>query len=131
LAAAAAGAWWADPDGGAFDLCYFRRFSGLPCPGCGLTRSVVAMAQGDWRLALAFHPFGPLVLGWAIAASGTPLLGGRARRRGALALTHARPGFDRAYGTVLAAFIGFGALRLLGVALGIWPTSWWGALFRP
>jgi hypothetical protein len=49
-------------------LCPFRLFTGLPCPGCGLTRSFCAIAQGDLRDAVAFHVLGPalftaLVLG--------------------------------------------------------------------
>ena len=43
-------------------LCPFRRITGLPCPGCGLTRSCVAFLHGDLSRSLHFHPFGPLVV---------------------------------------------------------------------
>ena len=43
-------------------LCPFRAWSGLPCPGCGLTRSVVALAQGDLAGSLHFHPLGTAVV---------------------------------------------------------------------
>ena len=43
-------------------LCLFQQMTGLPCPGCGLTRSVVCMAHGHLADALAFHPLGPLML---------------------------------------------------------------------
>jgi len=39
-------------------FCPFRLASGLPCPGCGLTRSVVALAHGDPAASLYFHPLG-------------------------------------------------------------------------
>ena len=39
--------------------CAFRRVTGLPCPGCGLTRSWVLTAHGRVRGAAARHPFGP------------------------------------------------------------------------
>jgi hypothetical protein len=40
-------------------VCAFRRLTGLPCPGCGLTRSWVLTAHGRLRLASDRHPFGP------------------------------------------------------------------------
>lgn len=39
-------------------ICPFRRLTGLPCPGCGLTRSWVHLAHGRWDDAFAAHPFG-------------------------------------------------------------------------
>ena len=40
-------------------VCAFRRLTGLPCPGCGLTRSWVLTAHGRLRQASNRHPFGP------------------------------------------------------------------------
>lgn len=50
--------------------CTFAEATGLPCPGCGLTRGTLALARGDWRSALLFHPFTPcfLLLGAFVAA---------------------------------------------------------------
>ncbi len=46
------------PSGGAdSSICLFRRATGIPCPGCGLTRSFAALAKGHFRLAFGFHPF--------------------------------------------------------------------------
>jgi hypothetical protein len=42
-------------------ICPFRLMTGLPCPGCGLTRSFVSTAHGDFRDAFGFHLFGPLL----------------------------------------------------------------------
>jgi len=39
-------------------LCLFRRFVGLPCPACGLTRALVAAGSGDVQQSLRFHPLG-------------------------------------------------------------------------
>jgi hypothetical protein len=43
-------------------LCPFRRFAGVPCPGCGLTRSVVATLDGRVADGFGFHPLGPLLV---------------------------------------------------------------------
>ncbi len=43
-------------------LCPFRALTGLPCPGCGLTRSWVYAAHGWWRESFASHAFGMLLL---------------------------------------------------------------------
>ncbi len=40
--------------------CSFRRLSGHDCPGCGLTRSFVSLAHGQWHQAWGYNPAGPL-----------------------------------------------------------------------
>ena len=44
-----------------FSICQFRRLTGLPCPTCGVTRSLAMLAKGEWQRAIAYHPLGPLV----------------------------------------------------------------------
>lgn len=41
---------------GKIQLCVFRLFTGLPCPGCGLTHAGLALLKGDWRASLQYHP---------------------------------------------------------------------------
>jgi Protein of unknown function (DUF2752) len=43
------------------ETCMFRRTFGIPCPGCGLTRSFVAMAHGRFLSALRFNTMGPII----------------------------------------------------------------------
>jgi hypothetical protein len=52
---------WRPADDGGLILCAFRRLTGLPCMGCGLTRSFCAIAKGEVARAAAFHPLGPAV----------------------------------------------------------------------
>ena len=40
---------------GKFQLCIFRIFTGLPCPGCGLTRAFILLLQGKFSSSLHFH----------------------------------------------------------------------------
>ena len=64
-----------------FEVCATRRFAGLACPGCGLTRAFTALARGDWAAAWALHPFALLLAaqgGAAWLASGWRLLRGQA-----------------------------------------------------
>jgi hypothetical protein len=36
--------------------------TGIPCPGCGLTRSIVVAVHGEWTASYAYHRLGPIVL---------------------------------------------------------------------
>lgn len=44
-------------------LCAWQRLWNMACPGCGLTRSFVALAHGRWHQAWQFHLVGPLLFG--------------------------------------------------------------------
>jgi len=46
--------------------CLMRVFTGLPCPGCGMTRAWVHTAHGDVLTAFEYNVFGPI--GMAVAA---------------------------------------------------------------
>jgi len=62
LRASELGVWLAGiPLGGA---CLFRQRTGLPCPTCGMTRSVVLSLHGHLSAALRLNPAGPL---WVLA----------------------------------------------------------------
>jgi hypothetical protein len=40
------------------ETCWSRSLLGVRCPGCGLTRSLIYLAHGDWRGSLAMHRLG-------------------------------------------------------------------------
>lgn len=42
--------------------CPFRAVTGLPCPFCGMTHSLLALGRGSWGESVAYHPLGPAVL---------------------------------------------------------------------
>lgn len=52
---------WVPPESGGFVLCPLRRFTGLPCPGCGMTRAFAHLAKGEWSAAVRDHPLAPLL----------------------------------------------------------------------
>jgi hypothetical protein len=42
-----------------FTICAFKNFTGLPCPGCGLTHSFCSLAKGNVGEAFEFNLLGP------------------------------------------------------------------------
>lgn len=61
--------------------CPFLNGLGVPCPGCGLTRSALALARGDWAASLAFHAFAPVLMAGLSFVCLAPFLSARARQR--------------------------------------------------
>jgi hypothetical protein len=43
-------------------FCPFKMLTGFPCPGCGITKSVVYFYDGDLLKSITFHLFGPFVI---------------------------------------------------------------------
>ena len=49
------------PEGRENSFCVYRRATGMPCPGCGLTRSADHLASGRFHQAFTAHPLGPVL----------------------------------------------------------------------
>jgi Protein of unknown function (DUF2752) len=96
-------------------VCPFRLMTGLPCPGCGLTRSWVYLAHGQWGDALAANPFGFVTVAAAVALM-VSVLFALGRRRPLPSLT---PIFrSRGLKAILVAWIGYAVVRLAVLAAG-------------
>ena len=107
-------------------LCPFRCLTGLPCPGCGLTRSFCAMAQGDFTQAFAFHLFGPILMLALVVGIPLLLVEGLTRRANPIlnaALFSKRGGYVAA-----AALFSYHLLRL--IAMG-WSGALWTGMRHP
>ncbi|MEO7716422.1 MAG: DUF2752 domain-containing protein [Capsulimonas sp.] len=96
-------------------ICPFYYLTGLPCPGCGLTRAFVLIGHGDLRQSLALHP-----LGWlaytaflTVFIDGAPMLIGLRDR--ALLPRSAR---SRILWFCLLATLAAGLLRLAEYVMG-------------
>ncbi|MFC1611661.1 DUF2752 domain-containing protein [Myxococcota bacterium] len=63
-------------------FCPFKLVVGLPCPGCGTTRMVLALLAGEPSIALSLNPLATVAaLGWGVfAAYGTVVAMGRLPR---------------------------------------------------
>jgi hypothetical protein len=92
--------------------CAFRLATGIPCPGCGLSRAMAALLRGDWRTAVAFHAFAPVLLACGLLLLAAALLDGhrRARVAAAVASFESRTGLAVWLAT---AFLVYWAVRLL------------------
>ena len=40
-------------------FCPFKMLTGFPCPGCGITKSLVYLYEGDLYKSFSYHLFGP------------------------------------------------------------------------
>jgi hypothetical protein len=96
-------------------VCPFRLATGLPCPGCGLTRAWVFLAHGRLRDAISANPFGLLTLPAAAALVVVT----------AVAVVRRRPPPDlarlarlRSTKAVVALWVGFAIVRAVAVATG-------------
>jgi hypothetical protein len=59
----------ADRLAGAIPLfCPFKVLTGIPCPGCGMTRALISMTKGDFHGALGYNPFSFFLLFMVIAS---------------------------------------------------------------
>ncbi|TDD99577.1 DUF2752 domain-containing protein [Flavobacterium cellulosilyticum] len=47
-------------------FCPFKMLTGLPCPGCGITKSMVYFYEGDILKSVYYHILGPLVIAFCI-----------------------------------------------------------------
>lgn len=93
-------------------LCPVAALTGTACPGCGMTRAVVALARGDLSAAWRWHPLAPLVAGYA---AGTAIHWRRHRRayvRGHFAVPHAA-----VLATLAVALVSVWVARLAGGTL--------------
>ena len=47
-------------------FCPFKMLTGFPCPGCGITKSLVFFYEGNLYKSLSYHILGPFVISFAI-----------------------------------------------------------------
>ena len=93
-------------------LCFFKNATHLPCPGCGLTRSITCISHLALSEAVHDHPFGPAFYAIGLASIAGKLAGARRRERLAAWFDrNARPA-QAVYWTFIGAFVAYGLVRL-------------------
>lgn len=91
--------------------CGFHWLTALPCPLCGLTRALCALAQGEWWNAVELHALSPLVFALLL---GIAFTGGCRLAGFGFAVPWEYPRF---WTTTVSVFAGFGILRILALTL--------------
>jgi hypothetical protein len=99
--------------------CPVAFFLRVPCPGCGLTRATLRLAQGDLAGALAFHPLVPVALPLVVAFGTTNAV--------AYVVTGRWGYVDRLQGR----FITWCAVLLMLLFGGVWAARFFGAFGGP
>ncbi len=96
-------------------MCVFMNATGLPCPGCGMTRSWVHLAHGDVGAAFSFNHFGPLLMLVAVAIV-LYVVVAVLRRRPPEGVFQVLPTQVLALGVAL--WIGYSVARMVSLGLG-------------
>lgn len=92
--------------------CPLKSATGIPCPGCGLTRASVALLRGEFATAFGAHAFAPVLLG-GLAAFAVAALLPAARRDQFAALVGRVERRTKAAYVVAAALLLYWSVRLL------------------
>lgn len=98
-------------DGIGVGVCQLKAVSGHDCPGCGLSRSARNLAHGDPGLAFSHHPFGFIVLPYAVVAVSSLFWSPSVRRHVRCRMNRRRRIILRAGQGMLALFLLFGLTR--------------------
>jgi Protein of unknown function (DUF2752) len=48
-------------------LCPFKMLTGFPCPGCGITKSLIYLYDGNMYKSISYHILGPFIIAFSIA----------------------------------------------------------------
>lgn len=106
------GSFLMPPEGLGFSLCAFKALTHLPCPACGLGRSLACLSHLSWGESIRLHPFGPLIYAMLLALGCASALGEERRQRVRAWLDRHRDGARLVYHGFIWAFVAFGVARL-------------------
>jgi hypothetical protein len=108
------------PHGTGITVCWMNRCTGIPCPGCGLTRSLSCGLRGLFPESFHYHPLGLLILALFTVICVVSLLPGSLRQRVTQYLEARAVCFNSAYLLFVVVFVGFGLARALQSCFEAW-----------
>jgi hypothetical protein len=101
------------PHGLGVTICWTKLHCGIPCPGCGLCRSLSCAARGMLMESVSYHAFGPVLLALFAGLIVARYVPSRVSARlDAAAAAHRRL-FAAAYWAFTVSFVLYGAGRAL------------------
>jgi len=106
------------PHGLGVRICWTAGVADVPCPGCGLTRSVSCAVRGMFAEAWAYHPFGPVFAALFIGIAAVSLLPLGGRRRVAAVMDRFSGWTAFAYAAFVASFLTYGVVRAVNHLVG-------------
>ena len=95
--------------------CLMRILTGLPCPGCGMTRSWVHLAHGNVATAFEYNFFGPISMAVAagIVVYSVVALVRRGRPERLLEAVH-----PKIVLTLVGAWLAYSVIRVVSLSMG-------------
>lgn len=111
--AALLGAFIHPAHGLGLDICYLRIVSHVPCPGCGLSRSLSCLVRGMVTDAWSYHPFGIVFLVLFVSIAVSSVMPSTRQPGGAAVSPMPVRWLGRAYAMFVGGFLTFGVLRAL------------------
>jgi len=101
------------PHGSGVSVCWFHACTGLPCPGCGMTRSLSCGIRGMFHESWEYHPLGLFVLALFVVTAAQSLLPKLLRDRLVRFIESSPKVFNTLYLVFLILFVAFGTARAL------------------
>jgi hypothetical protein len=108
---------------GSAEICLVKRYSGHPCPGCGITRAIIQCSRGNFWRAFKHNPLGPAL--WVVALAGATSVFWTERFRARVVAWYERhrKRLDQATYVGIVLLTLFGILRI--VFMYAPRPSWW------
>jgi hypothetical protein len=111
------------PRGVGFSLCWLRGEFGIPCPGCGLTRSLSCAVRGRFYESWLLHPFGPFIFMLFCVVAIVSILPKDKRSQLAARMERHAQFFQRLTVVFVTVFCTYGLLRALLQLAGVCQFS--------
>ena len=100
--------------GTGLNLCLWHSMTEMPCPGCGMSRSVSCAVRGQFAESIAYHPFGIVLLVLFATAMLVAAMPPAPKRRILRTILRHTAMLNATYVVAVTAFIAFGIARIAG-----------------